>query len=77
MNLVDIDGSQGEGGGQILRTSVSLSCILGIPVKISKIRAGRKEPGLRPQHLEAIKSAAEISDSKLIGAKVGSTEIEL
>ncbi len=77
MNPVVIDGSQGEGGGQILRTSVTLSCILGIPVKIQKIRAGREEPGLRPQHLQAVKSAAEIANSKLLGASVGSGEIEL
>jgi RNA 3'-terminal phosphate cyclase (ATP) len=77
MNLAEIDGSQGEGGGQILRTSVSLSCILGIPIKIRNIRALRKEPGLRPQHLQAVLSAAEISNSKIVGAKVGSSSIEL
>jgi RNA 3'-phosphate cyclase len=77
MNPVEIDGSQGEGGGQILRTSVSLSCILGIPIKIKNIRSGRKEPGLRPQHLQAVLSAAEISNSRIIGAEVGSTSIEL
>src|SRR5487761_286971 len=76
MDSVEIDGSQGEGGGQILRTSVSLSCILGIPIKIKNIRAGRKEPGLRPQHLQAVISAAQISNSRLTGAEVGSTSIE-
>jgi RNA 3'-terminal phosphate cyclase (ATP) len=76
MKLLEIDGSQGEGGGQILRTSVSLSCILGIPIRIRNIRAGRKEPGLRPQHLQAVMSAAEISNARTTGTKVGSLEIE-
>jgi RNA 3'-phosphate cyclase len=76
MDFVEIDGSQGEGGGQILRTSVSLSCILNKPIRIQNIRAGRKEPGLRPQHLQAVRSAAEISRSKLGGATVGSTAVE-
>lgn len=76
MDFVEIDGSQGEGGGQILRTSVSLSCILEKPMRIRNIRAGRKEPGLRPQHLQAVKSVAEISNSKLSGATVGSTSVE-
>jgi len=46
-----IDGSQGEGGGQVLRISSALSAILGLPIKINNIRAGRSKPGLRPQHL--------------------------
>ena len=77
MDMLEIDGSQGEGGGQILRTSVSLSCILGKPIHIFNIRAARAQPGLRPQHLNALTSAAEICNSKLKGAAVGSTEIEL
>ena len=76
MEVVEIDGSLGEGGGQILRTSISLACILAKSVRIRNIRAGRKEPGLRPQHLKAVISAAEISNATLKGAQVGSTEIE-
>jgi RNA 3'-terminal phosphate cyclase len=50
-SLKIIDGSQGEGGGQVLRISSALSAILCLPVKIINIRAGRSNPGLRPQHL--------------------------
>ncbi len=76
MEFVEINGSQGEGGGQILRTSVSLSCILGRPVCITNIRSKRRQPGLRPQHLHAIKAAAEITNSQIFGAELGSTRIE-
>ena len=51
VNTKIIDGSQGEGGGQVLRISSALSAILGLPIKINNIRAGRSKPGLRPQHL--------------------------
>ncbi|MHB8567338.1 MAG: RNA 3'-terminal phosphate cyclase [Nitrososphaerales archaeon] len=73
---IDIDGSMGEGGGQILRTAVSLSAILGKPIEISNIRAGRKEPGLRPQHIQAISSAAEMCDGETRGVRIGSTSLE-
>src|SRR5579871_341995 len=76
MNFVEIDGSQGEGGGQIIRTAISLSCILHKAVKITNIRANRKPPGLRPQHLQAILSAARVTNSKVIGADIGSRMIE-
>lgn len=76
MESLEIDGSIGEGGGQILRTSVSLSTIYRRPVKIYNIRAGRKEPGLRPQHLQAILSAAMICNATTHGASVGSTSLE-
>ncbi len=71
-----IDGSYGEGGGQILRTSLALSCILGEPVRVENIRAGRKNPGLQPQHLTCAKAAAAITQGKLNGAEPGSTWLE-
>lgn len=68
-----IDGAYGEGGGQILRTSLSLSAITGIPVEIVNVRKGRSKPGLQPQHLMAVRSAAEICAASVEGAEVGST----
>jgi RNA 3'-terminal phosphate cyclase (ATP) len=76
LELIEIDGSLGEGGGQILRTSLSLSTLLNKPIMISNIRAGRREPGLRPQHLQAVLAASKISDGTVRGAKIGSTQIE-
>jgi RNA 3'-terminal phosphate cyclase (ATP) len=73
MNL--IDGSQGEGGGQILRTSLALSLITSQPFKIVNIRSRRQQPGLRPQHLTSVKAAASIGRSELEGAILGSTEL--
>lgn len=59
---IHIDGSIGEGGGQILRTSLALSTCLGLPFRIFNIRSARKRPGLQPQHLAAVKAAREPSD---------------
>jgi len=72
---VEVDGSFGEGGGQILRTAVSFSMVLGVPIHVTKIRAGRKIPGLRPQHSATMKILGEICSAKVEGASVGSTEL--
>lgn len=73
--MVTIDGSFGEGGGQILRTSLALSMVTGRAVAISNVRARRAKPGLRRQHLTAASAAAELCGAQLDGAKVGSTEL--
>jgi len=67
-----IDGSYGEGGGQILRTTVAISCITGEPVKIVNIRAKRPQPGLKRQHMTAIKAAATLCGAEVEGLKLGS-----
>ncbi len=74
--MIEIDGSYGEAGGQILRTSVALSAITGKPVKITNIRAKRCNPGLQAQHLKGIEAAAMLCDARLNNAKIGSTSIE-
>jgi RNA 3'-terminal phosphate cyclase (ATP) len=74
-SLLDIDGSQGEGGGQILRTSLALSLITQTPFRIHNIRANRDKPGLRQQHLTAVKSAAQVGQAEVTGAAVGSREL--
>jgi RNA 3'-terminal phosphate cyclase (ATP) len=68
---VRIDGSQGEGGGQILRTAISLSAITGKPVEVANIRAKRSNPGLRQQHMTAIKIIADIFHANVENLKVG------
>jgi RNA 3'-terminal phosphate cyclase (ATP) len=72
-----IDGSQGEGGGQILRTSLALAAITGTPVRIGHIRAGRPKPGLQRQHLVAVQAAARVCNGHLDGAELQSREITL
>jgi RNA 3'-terminal phosphate cyclase (ATP) len=67
--MIDVDGSYGEGGGQILRTSLALSAITGEPVRIEGIRAGRRKPGLMPQHLTAVRAAKRICNAEVEGAK--------
>jgi RNA 3'-terminal phosphate cyclase (ATP) len=74
--MIEIDGSIGEGGGQVLRTSLTLSVILGEAFRLRNIRAGRKVPGLRPQHLKAVEAASKISDGYTVGAEIGSQELE-
>ena len=73
--LLGIDGSMGEGGGQVLRSSLSLAILTGKPIRVSRIRADRDRPGLRPQHLMALRSAARISKGIVSGDRVGSTVI--
>ena len=67
-----IDGSFGEGGGQILRTAVGLAAITGRPIRIEKIRAGRAKPGLGAQHLTAVRAVAAVCDAQLSGDFLGS-----
>ena len=70
---IQIDGSHGEGGGQILRSSLTLSMLTGRPFTITNIRAGRKKPGLMRQHLAAVQAAAQISNAVTSGAELRST----
>jgi RNA 3'-terminal phosphate cyclase (ATP) len=71
-DLVKLDGSQGEGGGQILRSALALSLLTGRPFAITRIRANRPKPGLRPQHLQSVLAAARICGASVAGAEVGS-----
>jgi RNA 3'-terminal phosphate cyclase (ATP) len=70
-DLVKIDGSQGEGGGQILRTAISLSAITGKPIEVTNIRANRANPGLRPQHMAGIRIIADLFHARAENLKVG------
>lgn len=74
-NIIRIDGSLGEGGGQILRTSLALSCVLGVPLEIVNIRKARQKPGLQPQHLTAVNAAAAVCRATVEGAHLSSTAI--
>ena len=74
--LIELDGATGEGGGQILRTALTLSMITGQPFRITNIRANRSKPGLMRQHLVAVQSAAHISDAVVTHAEVGSTTLD-
>jgi RNA 3'-terminal phosphate cyclase (ATP) len=73
--MLTIDGSMGEGGGQVLRTSLAFSLLGGAPFCITNIRAARARPGLMRQHLVAVRAAAEISDATVSGAELGSREL--
>jgi RNA 3'-terminal phosphate cyclase (ATP) len=73
--VIVIDGALGEGGGQILRTSLSLSLLTGRPVRLVRIRANRPKPGLAAQHLAAVTAAARISGARVAGAEPGSLDL--
>lgn len=72
-SLVELDGSQGEGGGQVLRSSLALSILTGRPFKIINIRANRSKPGLQPQHLVCVRAAGTICAGNYKGASIGSS----
>ncbi|XP_017886985.1 RNA 3'-terminal phosphate cyclase-like isoform X2 [Ceratina calcarata] len=74
--LIQIDGSLGEGGGQVLRVALCLSALYKIPIKINNIRAGRSKPGLAAQHLKGIELLKDMCDAEILGAHIGSTTLE-
>jgi len=73
--MVRIDGSKGEGGGQVLRTSLALSLVTGTPFTMTNVRAGRARPGLLRQHLTALKAAEAVGAAEVSGAALGSKEV--
>lgn len=74
--LIRLDGSTGEGGGQILRSALALSMLTGRPFAIDNIRARRKKPGLMRQHLTAAQAAARIANAEIVGASLASSRLE-
>jgi RNA 3'-phosphate cyclase len=70
--MIELDGSEGEGGGQILRSALALSILTGRPFKLINIRANRSKPGLQPQHLMCVRAASTISNGNYKGGSVGS-----
>ena len=75
--MVEIDGSYGEGGGQILRSSLSLAALTGKSLHIDHIRASRDQPGLRPQHLTAVNAIAKITQAEVMGASLNALSLTL
>ncbi|HAF48856.1 MAG TPA: RNA 3'-phosphate cyclase [Anaerolineaceae bacterium] len=75
--MIEIDGAYGEGGGQVLRSSLTLSALTGKPVTIRNIRANRSKPGLRPQHLAAVNAIAKITQAQVEGNELNSNEVFL
>lgn len=72
MDLIVIDGSHGEGGGQIVRTAVGLAAYLGVACRVERIRRGRPNPGLRPQHVAGVKALLKVCRGEAEGLRVGS-----
>jgi RNA 3'-terminal phosphate cyclase (ATP) len=76
VEFLKINGAHGEGGGQIIRSAIALSCITNQPIHLENIRKNRKVSGLKPQHLTAINILQKIANAKVIGAEIGSTELK-
>lgn len=74
--MIELDGALGEGGGQILRTSLTLAMITGQPFRIRRIRANRSKPGLMRQHLVAVQAASQVCGAEVSGAALGSQDLE-
>src|SRR5580658_1571721 len=75
--MIEIDGSFGEGGGQVLRSALALSLLTGKPFRLRNIRAKRKpKPGLQPQHLASVRAAAAIGSAQIAGASIGSSVLD-
>ncbi|HVL49574.1 MAG TPA: RNA 3'-terminal phosphate cyclase [Candidatus Thermoplasmatota archaeon] len=72
-----VDGSQGEGGGQVLRVALALSAVARVPVRVVNVRGRRDPPGLKPQHVAAALAVAELCDGEIGGVHPGSTEVTL
>ena len=75
-NPIVIDGSQGEGSGQLLRNTIALAAIANRPVRIYNIRKNRRNPGLRPQHLHAIELVRQLCEGTATGLKENSLEVQ-
>lgn len=74
--MIEIDGAKGEGGGQILRSALTLSLLTHKPFRLVNVRAKRSKPGLRPQHLQAVHAAARLGNAKVAGATLGSLTLQ-
>ncbi len=73
--MIEVDGSHGEGGGQIMRTSLAIASLLGEDLRIYNIRRKRPKPGLARQHLVSVRAIREITQAEIEGARLGSTEL--